>query len=129
MDRAGKIDFLQSLDVLCLPSLLRESKGLPALEAWACGVPAVLPNYGVFSELTADTGGGLLYDPQQPGEMASALLRMMTDAELASRCGHSGQQAVYERYAAWRESQETLALYEKILAGSPRQTADVRLPT
>ena len=67
LDRPGKITFLKSLDLLCLPSLLRESKGLPVLEAWACGVPAVLPDHGVFSELVADTGGGLLYDPNQPG--------------------------------------------------------------
>ena len=69
----GKIAFLESLDVFCLPSLLRESKGLPVLEAWACGVPAVLPDIGAFSELVADTGGGLLYDPQQPDELLSAL--------------------------------------------------------
>ncbi len=46
LDRAGKIAFLRSLDVLCLPSLIRESKGLSALEAWASGVPAVLPDHG-----------------------------------------------------------------------------------
>ena len=39
----------------------RESKGLAVLEAWANGVPAVLPAHGAFSELMADTGGGLLY--------------------------------------------------------------------
>ena len=66
LDRAGKIAFLESLDVLCLPSLIRESKGLPVLEAWAGGVPAVLPDHGAFSEMVADTGGGLLYDPQRP---------------------------------------------------------------
>ena len=58
LDRAGKIAFLESLDVLCLPSMIRESKGLPVLEAWASGVPAVLPDHGAFSEMIADTGAG-----------------------------------------------------------------------
>ncbi len=115
LDRAGKIDFLQSLDVLCLPSLLRESKGLPALEAWACGVPAVLPDHGAFSELVADTDGGLLYDPQQPDELPSALLRILSDADLAAQCGRRAQQTVHERYTTARESQEMLELYERLV--------------
>ena len=119
LDRAGKIAFLQSLDVLCLPSLLRESKGLPALEAWACGVPAVLPDHGAFSELVADTGGGLLYDPQQPDGLAAALLRLITDAELAARCGRTAQQAVYQRYTA----QSRIAG----CAGTVRKNSDGRL--
>ncbi len=87
LDRVGKLAFLQSLDVICLPSTLRESKGLPALEAWACGVPAVLPDYGAFSELVTHTGGGLVYDPQQSGGLQAALVRMLSDAELAAQCG------------------------------------------
>jgi glycosyltransferase involved in cell wall biosynthesis len=116
LDRAGKIAFLETLDVFCLPSLLRESKGLPVLEAWACGVPAVLPDRGAFSELVADTGGGLLYDPQQPGALAAALLRLLSEPELAAECGRKAQGAVHERYTADRESRETLALYARIAA-------------
>jgi glycosyltransferase involved in cell wall biosynthesis len=124
LDRAGKIDFLKSLDVLCLPSLLRESKGLPALEAWACGVPAVLPDYGAFSEMVADTGGGLLYDPQQPADLAAALLRILSDGDFAAECGQKARHAVHERYTTERESRETLALYEKLLVGPLRKSAD-----
>ena len=63
LDRAAKIAFLESLDLFCLPTVCREAKGLPVLEAWAAGVPAVLPAQGAFPELIADTGGGLLYEP------------------------------------------------------------------
>ncbi len=90
LDRAGKIAFLESLDIFCLPSLLRESKGLPVLEAWACGVPAVLPDFGAFSELVADTGGGLLYDPQQAGALETALGRMLADPGLAAEIWSTG---------------------------------------
>ena len=41
LDRAGKIAFLRSLDLFCLPTVYRESKGLSVFEAWANGVPAV----------------------------------------------------------------------------------------
>jgi glycosyltransferase involved in cell wall biosynthesis len=114
LDLAGKVAFLRSLDVLCLPSVIRESKGLPVLEAWAAGVPAVLPDHGAFSEMVADTGGGLLYDPQRPQALAGALGRMLCDEALAAECGRLGQRAVYERYTSQREAGEMLALYEKL---------------
>ena len=80
LDRAAKIAFLQSLDVFCLPTVYRESKGLSVLEAWANAVPAVLPAHGGFPEMVADTGGGLLFEPGDPAALAAALKRMILDA-------------------------------------------------
>ncbi|MGO9114982.1 MAG: glycosyltransferase family 4 protein [Thermoguttaceae bacterium] len=114
LDRSGKIAFLQSLDVLCLSSVIRESKGLSVLEAWANGVPAVLPDHGAFSEMVADTGGGLLYDPQRPEALAAALGRMLRDGAFAAECGQRARLAVHERYTSQRESREILALYERL---------------
>jgi glycosyltransferase involved in cell wall biosynthesis len=114
VDHAGKIAFLESLDVMCLPSLIRESKGLPVLEAWACGVPVVLPDHGAFSEMVADTGGGLLYDPDRAEGLAEALTRILCDDAFAAQCGRAAQRAVHERYIAPRESREVLAMYERL---------------
>ncbi len=114
LDRRGKATFLQSLDVLCLPSVIRESKGLPVLEAWANGVPAVLPDHGAFSEMVADTGGGLLYDPDRPEALPEALGRMLCDEGFAAECGRRGRSAVHERYTSQRESREMLALYDRL---------------
>ena len=52
--------FLQSLDVLSVPTTYREPKGLYVLEAWANGVPVVQPRHGSFPELMEAAGGGLL---------------------------------------------------------------------
>jgi len=114
LDRAGKIAFLESLDVLCLPGMVRQSKGLPVLEAWASGVPAVLPDHGAYSEMVAETGGGLLYDPQRPEALAEALGRMLSDEAFAAECGRLAQRAVHERYTSERETAEMLALYERL---------------
>ncbi len=114
LDLPGKIAFLNSIDVLCLPSLIRESKGLPVLEAWASGVPVVLPDHGAFSEMVADTRGGLLYDPQRPGALAEALGCMLRDHEFAAECGRHAQRVVHERYSSQREAGEMLALYERL---------------
>jgi glycosyltransferase involved in cell wall biosynthesis len=112
LDRPGKIAFLQSLDVLCIPSLLRESKGLPPLEAMACGVPVVLPDIGAFSEIVAGTGGGLLYQPGQPKALEYALGRILSDPEMAARCSARGRQAVFEKYSSEQETRAVLAIYQ-----------------
>ena len=70
LDRQQKIAFLQSLDVFSMPTVYRESKGLPALEALANAVPVVLPDHGSFSEMVADTGGGLLHRPHDAADLA-----------------------------------------------------------
>ena len=87
LDRGAKIAFLQSLDMLSLPTVSRESKGLAVIEAWANGVPAVLPAHGAFSELLADTGGGLLYAPGDPAALAAGLRQMIEQPGMAAECG------------------------------------------
>jgi glycosyltransferase involved in cell wall biosynthesis len=117
LDRAAKIAFLQSIDVMSLPTTYRESKGLPVLEAWANGVPAVLPAHGVFPELVEDTGGGLLCEPDNPADLAAVLRRMIQDRELASECGRRAQQAVHQRYNAQVMAQRTIAWYQAVVSG------------
>jgi glycosyltransferase involved in cell wall biosynthesis len=112
--RAGKIAFLQSLDVLSVPTVYAESKGLPVLEGWATGVPAVLPAHGAFPELIADTGGGLLCEPHDPAALAAALKRLILDPQLAEACGRRGQEAVHQRYTADAMAQRTIELYRSL---------------
>jgi len=117
LDRAGKIAFLQSLHVLSLPTVYPESKGLSVLEAWANGIPAVLPAHGAFPELIADTGGGLLCEPLNPSDLAAALKQMILDAEFAAACGRRAQEAVHQRYNAQAMARRTVELYRRVCVG------------
>jgi glycosyltransferase involved in cell wall biosynthesis len=113
LDRAAKIAFLQSLDLFCLPTVYRESKGLSLLEAWANAVPAVLPAHGAFPEMVADTGGGVLVAPNDPAALAAGLKRMLLDAPLAAECGRRAQRAVHERYNAEVMARRMMEVYEQ----------------
>ncbi len=115
LDRAEKIAFLRSLDVLSVPSTCRESKGLSVFEAWANGVPAVLPAHGAFPEMVADTGGGLLCAPGDPAALAAGLKQMIDHPEFAAECGRRAQEAVHRRYHARRMAQDTMNLYRQLL--------------
>ena len=129
-DRAAKIALVQSFDLMCVPTVYAESKGIYVLEAWANGVPVVLPAHGAFPEMVADTGGGLLATPHDPDSLADALRRLILNPSLAADCGRKGQQAVYDRYHAHRMARQTIELYERVVlgekqaAGSGQQAAD-----
>jgi glycosyltransferase involved in cell wall biosynthesis len=118
LDRAGKIAFLQSLDVMSLPTVYRESKGLPVLESLANGVPVVLPRHGAFPELVADTGGGVLHEPFDAEDLADKLAELLKDRERAAELGRRGQRAVRERYHARAMAEQTLGLYRKLVSST-----------
>ncbi len=115
MDRAAKINFLQGLDIMSVPTVYRESKGISILEAWAAGVPVVVPAHGAFPEMLADTGGGLLCEPENPRSLAEQLRRLIVESSLASACGARAQQAVRERYHAVQMARQTLSIYHAVL--------------
>ena len=116
LDRPGKIAFLQSLDLFSVPAVCRESKGLPILEAWANGVPAVLPDHGAFPEMVADTGGGLLCAARRRGFLGGGGQTHDSRSAICRRLRTPVQQAVHHRYHAQRMAEETLDLYRRLLA-------------
>lgn len=118
LDRTSKIEFLQSLDVFSTPTVYQESKGLPALEACANGVPVVLPSHGTFPELVNDTGGGLLFEPHDAGDLANKLAELLNDQERSQRLGRAGQEAIHDRYHAERMAQRTLGLYRDLTSSA-----------
>ncbi|MEX2170281.1 MAG: glycosyltransferase family 4 protein [Pirellulales bacterium] len=115
LDRTGKIAFLKSLDVFSTPTVYRESKGLPALEAMACGVPVVLPAHGSFPEIVGDTGGGVLFAPHDTAGLAAQLAALLGDPERSANLGRAGKQAVFDRYHADKMAGRTLDLYRRLV--------------
>ena len=116
VDRAAKIAFLRSLDVLSVPSPYHEPKGLFVLEALACGTPVVQPAHGAYPEMIERTGGGLLVPPDDDAALAGALLRVWRDPELARTLGERGAAGVVEHYSVSRMADTITAIYGDVLA-------------
>lgn len=112
-DHAGKLSFLQSLDVLSVPTTYREPKGLYVLEALANGVPVVQPRHGSFPELIEATGGGILVKPDDPADLAAGLFRLLHDPAQRRELGQKGKQAVHARFHAANMARDTLAVYRR----------------
>lgn len=100
VDRQGKLEFLHSIDVLSVPTVYREPKGLFVLEALAAAVPVVQPSHGSFPEMLEELGGGLLHQPEDPQHLADRLHELLSDREKLAALGREGHLAVNERRSA-----------------------------
>jgi glycosyltransferase involved in cell wall biosynthesis len=87
VNRAEKIQFLNDLDVLSVPTTYREPKGLYVLEALATGVPVVVPDHGAFPELIESTGGGRLVPAGDIDALAQKLAELLRDDLLRRQLG------------------------------------------
>ncbi|MCI0627203.1 MAG: glycosyltransferase family 4 protein [Acidobacteria bacterium] len=115
LDRKGKIQFLQQLDVFSVPVTFDDPKGLPVLEAMACGVPVVQPKRGSFQEIQANTAGGILVEPEDAWSLAEGIRSVLADDNVARELARRGVEGVHRHYSVKRMADRTMTLYESLL--------------
>ena len=114
VNRAEKIEFLRSLDVLSVPATYEEPKGIFLLEAMACGVPVVQPRRGAFPEVVEKTGGGIIVDADNPEALADAWIELWKDPARAAALGAAGAAGVREHYNVQRMADAAEAVYQEL---------------
>ncbi len=82
-----------------------ESFPLPQLEAMAVGTPVVTTRYGT-EDYTKHEINSLVVDPQQPQQMASAIIRMLTDESLRNKCTANG--FLTSKEFTWEKTAESM---------------------
>lgn len=73
IEPAAKCDFFAQHDLIVIPSRLRESRGIVALEALAYGRPVVAPKTGIFIEFAKHCDGIQLFEQENPQELGHAI--------------------------------------------------------
>jgi glycosyltransferase involved in cell wall biosynthesis len=94
-----------------LPSLM-EGFGLPVLEAMRRELPVACSDRSALREVAGDAA--LLFDPEDPASIASALGRILGDDALAARLRQAGLERC-RRYTWARTARETAASYRRAL--------------
>jgi len=114
LDRGSKIQFLQQLDVFSVPVVFDDPKGLPVLEAMACGIPVVQPRRGGVSEIQANTSSGILFEPGESRSLADGIRSVLLDEELARTLKRNGVEGVHRHYSIRRMADRTMTLYDSL---------------
>ena len=98
------------------PSLY-EGFGLPAAEGMSTGSPVIATTGGAFPEIIDHNKTGWLVPPGDSRALADAIRKLMDDPGLRDRLGKAGRESVLERFSWRKAAEETVAVYEEILAG------------
>jgi glycosyltransferase involved in cell wall biosynthesis len=80
---------IYSQSMLFLYPSLRESFGIPIIEAMACGTAVITSNTSSMPEIAGDAA--LLIDPFKPEEITAAMKKICTDQQLMFELKRSGQ--------------------------------------
>lgn len=94
-----------------------EPFGLTALEAMACGRPAIVSAVGGLTFSVQDGVTGLHVPPREPAALADALATLIDRPELAARMGRAARARVEREFTWPMTARRTAALYSALLAG------------
>jgi glycosyltransferase involved in cell wall biosynthesis len=104
-------------DMLALPSV-QETTPMVIAQAMAAGKPVVATPVGGVPEMILDGVSGYLHDVGDIEGLASALQRLLTDAELRRGMGEAARQFAIENYRADNVARRTYEVYRGINIGS-----------
>jgi glycosyltransferase involved in cell wall biosynthesis len=109
----GEIEALYAAASCFVFPSLYEGFGLPVLEAMQRGVPVACSNRSSLPEVAGDAA--LMFDPEQPREIAAAIERMLSDGDEADRLRRAGLDRA--RRFTWDETARlTAESYDRALA-------------
>jgi glycosyltransferase involved in cell wall biosynthesis len=107
-----EIPLMYNAATLFLYPSLRESFGLPILEAMACGVPVVTSNTSSMPEVAGNAAE--LINPFNYNELSSAITRLLSDEDLRKDYIEKG--LVQAKKFTWRATAKQLHdIYENVL--------------
>jgi glycosyltransferase involved in cell wall biosynthesis len=113
--------------------LTSRREGLPmvAVEAMAHGVPVVAPRVGDVEDIVRSSETGFLTAPQDAGEAADGVCRLLSDPPLRHRLG-SGARDAFRALAAQSTLEYTTSVWRDLLRGidlvPPAVSASVETP-
>jgi glycosyltransferase involved in cell wall biosynthesis len=98
VDREELARALDTASVAVFPSYA-EAFAFAPMEAMASGCATVYSLRGSGPELITDGMDGLLVEPSDPGKIAGAVIRLLTDADLRLRLGSAGRRRIAESFS------------------------------
>lgn len=108
----------RSVDILAVPSLYDNSP-YTCLEAMSCGIPVVGTSAGGMPEYIDDGQNGLIVPPDNPQQLAAALISLVQNSPKRMRFGAAARHKVLSVFKREVVATEMVTLYQRGLATMP----------
>lgn len=108
--RPELLEALQTASVAVFPSYA-EAFAFAPIEAMATGCPTVYSSRTSGAELVQHGVNGLLIDPDQPQQIANAVVSILSDEGLAQRLGEAGRKSVVNNYTIEKLGPQIASFY------------------
>lgn len=101
-------------EIFLYPSL-RESFGIPMLEAMKCGVPVITSNTSSMPEVSG--GAAMIIDPYKPEEITNAMLKLLEDEDIKAKIVKEGFEQA-KKFSWENMAKDVLKLYEEVYSAN-----------
>lgn len=120
----GRFSYLEmpkvynAADVVVVATRYGETFGMAAAEAMACGRPVIASNVCALPEVIGSKGCGVLFESENPSELASSIRKLLSSPELRDSLGKQARKRVATKFNVRRMTVEMLKLYERVSRSS-----------
>ena len=110
-------EYLNSADVMVVPSVWLEAFGQVTVEAMACAVPVVTSDIGGSTEINVDGQTGFIVPKADANALSEAIIKILKDSELRNLLGQAARKRVEENYSYEVLTEKFLNLIEEAKRG------------
>lgn len=110
---AQKLAFFQNADIFVYPSY-HEGIPMAVLEAMASGLPVVASGVGGLPDIVKDGINGILVEPGQPDQLASALCCLADQHELRRSMQKMSFQFVTDKFSLEQHVAQLVSIYQQV---------------
>jgi glycosyltransferase involved in cell wall biosynthesis len=104
--------FYEKVMVLSVPVRNGEAFGIYLLESMASGVPVIQPALGAFPEIINLSGGGVIYQPNEPSALTQALADTLSNPVFLSELNLAAIKGVETSFDIIKQSMKMVNYYE-----------------
>lgn len=110
----GRRSFFNLVSVVSVPVRNGEAFGMYLLESMASGIPVVQPALGAFPEIVNLSGGGIIYDPNTPESLCTALTQLLSDNVQLDQLSHKAREGVEKNFNIHDHAKEMIEVYRNL---------------
>ncbi len=110
------LELLKSSSFLVVSSSCYEVCPRVIVEAFACGVPVIVPSHGAFRDLVSDSSTGISFDPGNASDLVQKVQWAWDHPGEMSQMGENARREYEAKYTAEQNYAALIEIYKRALA-------------